>query len=244
MTQKAAATKAVDLKKIQPNPVYGHGRQEEQLAGRPGIMMRDLHSVPREQLQKEERERVMALREAIRRKRQKRCAQNSTEHSKQIGEHRNKEVHVQMASLTGEVSNNVTKSQPKPKQLSCIQRIRNTFRGQISTSEAASKYHTEYNPSYGHGRQEMQELSLDIPGIKHRDFHNSPVKIINNTSVVNVEQETTGPTGHHTRRIQRQTNPFLAFAELEIIDEEEVYDEINESEMIKELNLVKTHGEN
>ena len=288
--RKAAATDAVDLKKTEFNPPYGRCRQEvqEQLVGFPGIMMRDFRNVPREQLRQEERERAKAIREAIKRKRQVVYQQNSIESLKQVHEHKNEELQTKMASLNGEVSGSVTESQPKPKQRSSIQRIRNVFRGEISTSEpTASKYHTEYNASYGHGRQEIQELSRSVPGIMHHDVRNvprkqrdeairtvrkkknetedcppsceppfsglpgtvcgsmvsgkrrtteTPSKIPKNKHDVSMELESTedesGTVRWPVNQLQRQTNPFLASAELEIIDEE-VYDEINESEMIK-----------
>ena len=297
--RKAVAREAVvDRKKIEPNPAYGHSRQEvqERQAGLPGIMIRDLRNVPREQLRQEERERAKAIREAIKRKRQVVSKQNSTENPKQVREYKNEELQTKMASLTGEVSGNVTESQPKPKQRSSIQSIRSVFRGEISTSEpTASKYHTEYNPSYGHGRQEIQELSGNVPGISHRDFCNlprkqredeerersrmireatrvvrqkrnetedcppscepplsglpgtvcgsmvsgkrktaeAPSKIPNNKhDELESTEDESGTVGFPGNQLQRQTNPLLASAELEIIDEE-VYDEINESEMIK-----------
>ena len=152
----------------------------------------------------------------------------------------------------------------------------------------ASKYHTDYNPSYGHGRQEIQELSRSVPGIMHHDVRHlprkqrdeairtvrkkrnetedcppscepplsglpgtvcgsmvsgkrktaeAPSKIPKNKHDVSIELESTEAESGTVRwpgnQLQRQTNPFLASAELEIIDEEEVFDEINESEMIK-----------
>ena len=289
--RKAAATDVVDLKKTEFNQAHGRGRQEvqEQLVGFPDIMMRDFRNVPREQLRQEERERAKAIREAIKRKRQVVSPKNSTENPKQVREYKNEELQTKMASLNGEVSGSVTESQPKPKQRSSIQRIRSVFRGEISTSEpTASKYHTEYNPSYGHGRQEIQELSRSVPGIMHHDVRNlprkqrdeairtvrkkrnetedcppscepplsglqgtvsgsmvsgkrrtteAPSKIPKNKRHVSMELESTedesGTVQWPVNQLQRQTNPFLASAELEIIDEEEVYDEINESEMLK-----------
>ena len=251
-------------------------------------MMRDFRNVPREQLRQEERERAKAIREAIKRKRQVVSQQNSIESLKQVPEYKNEELQTKMASLNGEVSGNVTESQPKPKHRSGIQRIRSVFRGEISTSEpTASKYYTEHNPSYGHRRQEIQEFSRSVPGIMHHDVRNlprkqrdkairtvrkkrnetedcppscepplsglpdtvcgsmvsekrktaeAPSKIPKNKHDVSMELESTedesGTVRWPVNQLQRQTNPFLASAELEIIDEE-VYDEINESEMIK-----------
>ena len=107
-----------------------------------------------EQLRQEEHERAKAICDAIKRKRQVVYQQNSIESTKQFREPKNEELQSKMASLNGEVSSNVTESQPKLKQHSSIQCIRSVFHGEISTSEpTASKYHTEYNPSYGHGRQ-------------------------------------------------------------------------------------------